>query len=210
MNQDELKDIKSDRSLSTRKIISSSQVPPRTIVFYSILAVIFLGTFFWVYSGVSSQQENIIKMNNRLISLEENIQSSADLSEETIETLLQDIKLINREIRKLWDLSNKKNKKNISSLTETINVSTKDIKDLKVISKKANESLIKFNESLKSIKKRMAKLSSFELNSATYKNRLDELEEAIKSIDAYRIQVNQSLIEIRDELNSKPVLIENQ
>lgn len=203
MNQDELKDIKSDRSLSTRKIISSSQVPPRTIVFYSILAVIFLGTFFWVYSGVSSQQENIIKMNNRLISLEENIQSSADLSEETIETLLQDIKLINREIRKLWDLSNKKNKKNISSLTETINVSTKDIKDLKVISKEANESL-------KSIKKRMAKLSSFELNSATYKNRLDELEEAIKSIDAYRIQVNQSLIEIRDELNSKPVLIENQ
>ena len=56
----------------------------------------------------------------------------------------------------------------------------------------------------------MAKLSAFELNTATYKNRLDELEEAIKSIDAYRVQVNQSLIQIKEELNSKPVLIENQ
>jgi hypothetical protein len=210
MNRDELKDIKSDRSLSTRKIISSSQVPPRTILFYSVLLVIFLSTFIWVYSGVSSQQENIIKMNNRLISLEENIQSSSDLSEETIETLLQDIKLINREIRKLWDLSNKKNKKNISSLTESINLVTLDIKNLEINSKETIASLTKFDESLKNIKKRMAKLSAFELNTATYKNRLDELEEAIKSIDAYRVQVNQSLIQIKEELNSKPVLIENQ
>ena len=210
MNRDELKDIKSDRSLSTRKIISSSQVPPRTILFYSVLLVIFLSTFIWVYSGVSSQQENIIKMNNRLISLEENIQSSSDLSEETIETLLQDLKLINREIRKLWDLSNKKNKKNISSLTESINLVTLDIKNLEINSKETIASLTKFDESLKNIKKRMAKLSAFELNTATYKNRLDELEEAIKSIDAYRVQVNQSLIQIKEELNSKPVLIENQ
>lgn len=210
MNRDELKDIKSDRSLSTRKIISSSQVPPKTILFYSVLLVIFLSTFFWVYSGVSSQQENIIKMNNRLISLEENIQSSSDLSEETIETLLQDIKMINREIRKLWDLSNKKNKKNISSLTESINVATSDIKNLEINTKETIASLTKFDKSLKNIKKRMAKLSSFELNTATYKNRLDELEEAIKSIDAYRVQVNQSLIQIKEELNSKPVLIENQ
>ena len=210
MNRDELKDIKSDRSLSTRKIISSSQVPPRTILFYSVLLVIFLSTFIWVYSGVSSQQENIIKMNNRLISLEENIQSSSDLSEETIETLLQDIKMINREIRKLWDLSNKKNKKNISSLTESINVATSDIKNLEINTKETIASLTKFDKSLKNIKKRMAKLSSFELNTATYKNRLDELEEAIKSVDAYRVQVNQSLIQIKEELNSKPVLIENQ
>lgn len=210
MNRDELKDIKSDRSLSTRKIISSSQVPPKTILFYSVLLVIFLSTFFWVYSGVSSQQENIIKMNNRLISLEENIQSSSDLSEETIETLLQDIKMINREIRKLWDLSNKKNKKNISSLTESINVATSDIKNLEINTKETIASLTKFDKSLKNIKKRMAKLSSFELNTATYKNRLDELEEAIKSVDAYRVQVNQSLIQIKEELNSKPVLIENQ
>ena len=92
MNQDELKDIKSDRSLSTRKILSSSQVPPKTILFYVLLGIVFFATLLWVYFGVTSQQENLIKMNQRLISLEENIQSSSELSEETIQTVLQDIK----------------------------------------------------------------------------------------------------------------------
>ena len=57
MNQDELKDIKSDRSLSTRKILSSSQVPPKTILFYVLLGIVFFAALLWVYFGVSSQQE---------------------------------------------------------------------------------------------------------------------------------------------------------
>ncbi|MFL2753531.1 MAG: hypothetical protein ACJ0BD_01345 [Gammaproteobacteria bacterium] len=210
MNQDELKDIKSDRSLSTRKILSSSQVPPKTILFYVLLGIVFFAALLWVYFGVSSQQENLIKMNQRLISLEENIQSSSELSEETIQTVLQDIKLINKEIRKLWDLSNKKNKRNISALTEKVNVTSVSIKKLKDDYILINKSLAEIDGSLKIIKKRVAKFSSFELNSASYDGRFNEIEEAIKSIDAYRIQVNQSLIEIKKELNSKPVLIENK
>ena len=210
MNQDELKDIKSDRSLSTRKILSSSQVPPKTILFYVLLGIVFFTTLLWVYFGVSSQQENLIKMNQRLISLEENIQSSSELSEETIQTVLQDIKLINKEIRKLWDLSNKKNKRNISALTEKVNVSSISIKNLKDDYIFINKSLAEIDGSLQIIKRRVAKFSSFELNSASYDGRFNEIEEAIKSIDAYRIQVNQSLIEIKKELNSKPVLIENK
>ena len=210
MNQDELKDIKSDRSLSTRKILSSSQVPPKTILFYVLLGIVFFATLLWVYFGVSSQQENLIKMNQRLISLEENIQSSSELSEETIQTVLQDIKLINKEIRKLWDLSNKKNKRNISALTEKVNVSSISIKNLKDDYIFINKSLAEIDGSLQIIKKRLSKFSSIELNSASYDGRFNEIEEAIKSIDAYRIQVNQSLIEIKKELNSKPVLIENK
>ena len=111
MNQDELKDKKSDRSLSTRKILVSSQVPPSQFFFYLVVAVIVLVTFSWTYFGISSQQDNLVKINNRLITLEENVQSTSDSSEENIETLLADLKIINREIRKLWDLSNKRNKK---------------------------------------------------------------------------------------------------
>ena len=111
MNQDELKGKKSDRDLSTRKVFVSSQVPPKDFFFYLIVAGIVLATFAWTFFGISSQQENLVKINNRLITLEENVQSSSDSSEENIETLLADLKVINREIRKLWDLSNKKIKK---------------------------------------------------------------------------------------------------
>ncbi len=208
MNQDELKGKKSDRDLSTRKIFVSSQVPPKDFFFYLIVAGIVLATFAWTFFGISSQQENLVKINNRLITLEENVQSSSDSSEENIETLLADLKVINREIRKLWDLSNKKNKKDISVLSEQNKVISDEIFEIQNNSSSNSQSLKNIEISLKDIKLRLARLSSFELNSSTYSDRLVELEEAILSIDAYRKQTNQSILDIQEELSSNPALIE--
>ena len=208
MNQDELKGKKSDRDLSTRKVFVSSQVPPKDFFFYLIVAGIVLATFAWTFFGISSQQENLVKINNRLITLEENVQSSSDSSEENIETLLADLKVINREIRKLWDLSNKKNKKDISVLSEQNKVISDEIFEIQNNSSSNSQSLKNIEISLKDIKLRLARLSSFELNSSTYSDRLVELEEAILSIDAYRKQTNQSILDIQEELSSNPALIE--
>ena len=210
MNQDELKDKKSDRNLSTRKIFVSSQVPPKDLIFYLVVTVIIVATFSWTYFGISAQQDNLVKINNRLISLEENVQSSSDSSEENIETLLADLKIINREIRKLWDLSNKRNKKDISVLFEQNKVISNEIFEIQNNSTSNTQMLENIEESLKGMKKRLAKLSSFELNSSTYSERLAELEEAVQSVDAYRKQTNQSILDIQEELSAKPALIETE
>ena len=210
MNQDELKDKKSDRNLSTRKIFVSSQVPPKDLIFYLVVTVIIVATFSWTYFGISAQQDNLVKINKRLISLEENVQSSSDSSEENIETLLADLKIINREIRKLWDLSNKRNKKDISVLSEQNKVISNEIFEIQNNSTSNTQMLENIEESLKGMKKRLAKLSSFELNSSTYSERLAELEEAVQSVDAYRIQTNQSILDIQEELSAKPTLIETE
>ena len=210
MKQDELKDKKSDRSLSSRKIYVSSQVPPKQFFFYLVVSAIVLATFSWTYFGISSQQDNLIKINNRLISLEENIQLSSDSSEESIETLLADLKIVNREIRKLWDLSNKRNKKDISILTEQNKVISDEIFEVQNSSASNTESLAEIDASLKNIKARLAKLSSFELNSNTFAERLAELEEAIEAVDAYRKQTNQTIADLQDQLSSKPALIDTQ
>ena len=210
MKQDELKDKKSDRSLSSRKIYVSSQVPPKQFFFYLVVSAIVLATFSWTYFGISSQQDNLVKINNRLISLEENIQLSSDSSEESIETLLADLKIVNREIRKLWDLSNKRNKKNISILTEQNKVISDEIFEVQNSSASNTESLAEIDASLKNIKARLAKLSSFELNSNTFAERLAELEEAIEAVDAYRKQTNQTIADLQDQLSSKPALIDTQ
>ena len=210
MNQDELKGKKSDRDLSTRKIFVSSQVPPKDFFFYLIVAGIVLATFAWTFFGISSQQDNLAKINNRLITLEENVQTSSDSSEENIETLLADLKIINREIRKLWDLSNKKNKKDISVLSEQNKVITDEIFEVQNSSASNTESLEEIDASLKKIKSRLAKLSSFELNSNTFAERLVELEEAIEAVDAYRKQTNQTIADLQDQLSSKPNLIDSQ
>ena len=208
--QDELKDKKSDRSLSSRKIYVSSQVPPKQFFFYLVVSAIVLATFSWTYFGISSQQDNLVKINNRLISLEENIQLSSDSSEESIETLLADLKIVNREIRKLWDLSNKRNKKDISILTEQNKVISDEIFEVQNSSASNTESLAEIDASLKNIKTRLAKLSSFELNSNTFAERLAELEEAIEAVDAYRKQTNQTIADLQDQLSSKPTLIDTQ
>ena len=210
MNQDELKGKKSDRDLSTRKIFVSSQVPPKDFFFYLIVAGIVLATFAWTFFGISSQQDNLVKINNRLITLEENVQTSSDSSEENIETLLADLKIINREIRKLWDLSNKKNKKDISVLSEQNKVISDEIFEVQNSSASNTESLEEMDASLKNIKARLAKLSSFELNSNTFAERLVELEEAIEAVDAYRKQTNQTIADLQDQLSSKPNLIDSQ
>ncbi|MFL2805024.1 MAG: hypothetical protein ACJZ92_01910 [Gammaproteobacteria bacterium] len=210
MNQDELKGKKSDRDLSTRKILVSSQVPPKDFFFYLIVAGIILATFAWTFFGISSQQDNLVKINNRLITLEENVQTSSDSSEENIETLLADLKIINREIRKLWDLSNKKNKKDISVLSEQNKVISDEIFEVQNSSASNTESLEEIDASLKKIKSRLAKLSSFELNSNTFAERLVELEEAIEAVDAYRKQTNQTIADLQDQLSSKPNLIDSQ
>ena len=210
MKQDELKDKKSDRSLSSRKVYVSSQVPPKQFFFYLVVSAIVLATFSWTYFGISSQQDNLVKINNRLISLEENIQLSSDSSEESIETLLADLKIVNREIRKLWDLSNKRNKKDISILTEQNKVISDEIFEVQNSSASNTESLAEIDASLKNIKARLAKLSSFELNSNTFAERLAELEEAIEAVDAYRKQTNQTIADLQDQLSSKPALIDTQ
>ena len=203
MNQDKLKANKlSDRGLSTRKIFASSQVPPRSLVIPFILLGFSVFFFYWFYNGLSLQQNNLNQINSRLIDIEESFQSQSNFAEERVGSILQDIKLLNSEVRKLWDLSNKRNKKNIALLENQVNeiteVTNSNLKDFELITGK----LEKLNESMFELQGRIAKLSSLELNAGIYDQKFNNLNEAINAIDAYRLQINQRLFEIDRQLNS--------
>ena len=203
MNQDKLKANKlSDRGLSTRKIFASSQVPPRSLVIPFILLGFSVFFFYWFYNGLSLQQNNLNQINSRLIDIEESFQSQSNFAEERVGSILQDIKLLNSEVRKLWDLSNKRNKKNIALLENQVNeiteVTNSNLKDFELITAK----LEKLNESMFELQGRIAKLSSLELNAGIYDQKFNNLNEAINAIDAYRLQINQRLLEIDRQLNS--------
>ena len=203
MNQEKLKANKlSDRGLSTRKIFASSQIPPKSLVIPFVL-LIFSGFFFyWFYTGLKQQQNNLNQINTRLIDIEESFQSQSNFAEERVGSILQDIKLLNSEVRKLWDLSNKRNKKNIALLENQVNEITQatnsNSKDFELITSR----LEKLNESMFDLQGRIAKLSTLELNAGIYDQKFNNLNEAINAIDAYRLQINQRLLEIDRQLNS--------
>ena len=192
MNQDKLKANKlSDRGLTTRKFLVSSQVPPRSLVIPIILLGLFLFFFYWFYSGLNQQQDNLNSMNSRLISVEESFQTQSNNADEKVGSILQDIKLLNSEVRKLWDLSNKKNKKNISLLENKVNEITEATNSAAEDYLQINASLESLNKSMFDLEGRIAKLSALELNSSSYEKKFDDLAEAIDAIDAYRLQINQ-------------------
>ena len=202
MNQDKLKANKlSDRGLTTRKFLVSSQVPPRSLVIPIILLGLFLFFFYWFYSGLNQQQDNLNSMNSRLISVEESFQTQSNNADEKVGSILQDIKLLNSEVRKLWDLSNKKNKKNISLLENKVNEITEATNSAAEDYLQINASLESLNKSMFDLEGRIAKLSALELNSSSYEKRFDDLAEAIDAIDAYRLQINQRLLAIDERLN---------
>ncbi|MEC7465245.1 MAG: hypothetical protein VX097_01850 [Pseudomonadota bacterium] len=202
MNQDKLKANKlSDRGLTTRKFLVSSQVPPRSLVIPIILLGLFLFFFYWFYSGLNQQQDNLNSMNSRLISVEESFQTQSNNADEKVGSILQDIKLLNSEVRKLWDLSNKKNKKNISLLENKVNEITEATNSAAEDYLQINASLESLNKSMFDLEGRIAKLSALELNSSSYEKKFDDLAEAIDAIDAYRLQINQRLLAIDERLN---------
>ena len=202
MNQDKLKANKlSDRGLTTRKFLVSSQVPPRSLVIPIILLGLFVFFFYWFYSGLNQQQDNLNSMNSRLISVEESFQTQSNNADEKVGSILQDIKLLNSEVRKLWDLSNKKNKKNISLLENKVNEITEATNSAAEDYLQINASLESLNKSMFDLEGRIAKLSALELNSSSYEKKFDDLAEAIDAIDAYRLHINQRLLAIDERLN---------
>ena len=193
--------------LSTRKIFPSSQVPPSSYLSIGIFILIFIGFIIFMNYKTSSQEENLLNMNSRLIDLEEQIMRSVESSEVTIDTLSDDLKDANREIRKLWDLSNKRNKKRINSLEETLSTLNESSQKFFEESREAKLISKELAKAISDVKSRVAKIAVEDLSTTEFNKRIAELEEAIKSFDSYRKQTNQALLKLRESLeksNSLP------
>ena len=187
--------------ISTRRIFPSSQVPPSSAISYGVFLLVFVLLISFMLFRTSSQQENLINMNSRLIDLEQKVQQSVQSSEVTVETLSDDLKEVNREIRKLWDLSNKRNKKRIATLEDQLKSIDESIKEIFTQSQEVRLISKEFAKSISDIKTRVAKIDTSSLSSPDYELRIKELEEAVNSIDSFRRQTNQSILKLKDELS---------
>ena len=205
--------------ISTRRIFPSSQIPPSSVISYGVFLLVFVTLVTFLLIRTSSQQDNLINMNSRLIDLEQKVQQSVTSSEVTVETLSDDLKEVNREIRKLWDLSNKRNKKRIATLEDQLKAIDSSITEIFTQSQEIRLISKEFSKSISDIKTRVAKIDTSSLSSSDYEIRIKELEEAIDSMDSFRSQTNQSIIKLKDELSkviseaesseSNSLLIEN-
>ena len=216
--EEENQDIKPVRSEAVsnrgqRRIKGGSMLFSSTITIVNTVGLILLGLWFFNTSG--SQQQAGKSFIERISMLEENISIQSNKVDDLLETNSQDLKFINKEIRKLWDLSNKKNRKSISqnlnsieSIEETLQVLDKEYKTLSAKQRSLNLELSKLEKMQEKFSQSLDMVSPSSENDYI-EDRLVDLEDAIKSMDLYRNQVNQSILSLKEKLNDLELEILN-
>ena len=215
MNSSDIKPVRSE-ALDNRK---RRNIGGSSLLFVSLLGLINLGGLvilgLWFFNASGYQQEAGQSFVERISFMEEEIDSMKIANEETLGSLEEKTKFIDKEIRKLWDLSNKRNRKNIDSLT----LQLKEVKEsFDEISKTNNSILAKQRARGLEIAKlekvqgdSKTNLSNLDASTESFdiKEKLQSQAEAIEAFDAYRIQMNRALIEIEEKLDKLQIKIED-
>ena len=214
-NNQDIKPVRSEAvsNRGQRRVKGGSMLFSSTITIVNTIGIVLLGLWFFNTSG--SQQQAGKSFIERISMLEENISTQSSKVDDLIETNSQDLKFINKEIRKLWDLSNKKNRKSIAqnlnsieSIEETIGALDKEYKTLSAKQRSLNLELAKLEKMQEKLSESLDVQSPLS-EDEDLEDRLADLEEATKSMDLYRTQVNQSILSLKEKLNDLELELTN-
>ena len=213
MNQnlsEEKKDIKPERpdlSLNrrARKTGGGGFLFSSLVLILNSIGLIIL--FLWFFNTSGNQQQAGQNFVERISVLEESLAEKNQQLNILSEEVDADLKFINKEVRKLWDLSNKRNRKNISEnlnsiegLNEKIESIDKKDEVLSAQQRALSLELARIKNIQDNINSQLDNFDDINPNE-TGSDRLADIEESIDSFNAYRIQVNQSLLNLREQLN---------
>ena len=169
---------------------------------YVLLFMSILGLGIW-QSFESSYTDAKIKTNeDRLAIIEEQINIADEVNNDSLTDISSSIQFLDKEVRKLWDLSNKRNKVNISKLF----ASTAEIE---ASITKINESLDKYKIDLSSNTKKinelepsLSNIDDIQLTLKTIETQLILVDDSVQALNNYKKQLNQSILEIQIEISA--------
>ena len=215
MNSPDIKPIRSE-TLANRKrrnIGGSSLLFISFLGLINIVGLVVLGLWFFNSSGY--QQEVGQGFIARISMLEEKFSTEENINKELIKSLEEEVNFLNKEIRKLWDISNKKNKKNIAKLLEQVKELEKNDNDL---TKKGNTfaaqqramdlEIAKLEKAQEKFRDKLRLMDSLSKGSDIEK-RINSQEQAVEAFDAYRKQINKTLFELQSRINELQIRIED-
>ena len=174
------------------------------IAFMSILFLIIWQTF------ESENNKSSMKLvDERLSLIEEQINIVDETNNDSMTDITSSIQFLDKEIRKLWDLSNKRNKVDIQKLTEQTN----EIENLLLTIRNDIEinqmNLLSTQDSVsKNIKKiddlglSSEDLISLKLSLSNIDTQLILLDDSVQALNSYRNQLNQVILEIQTQISS--------
>tara|TARA_A100001388_G_scaffold70680_1_gene50118 strand:- start:759 stop:1397 length:639 start_codon:yes stop_codon:yes gene_type:complete len=172
------------------------------LTFLSILFLIIWQTF---ESESNKASEQLI--NERLLLIEDQLSIVDETNNDSLTDISSSIQFLDKEIRKLWDLSNKRNKVNIQNLTsqtaEIQSLLSKVEEDINSNQKKLTsiEQSLKTNiEKIRDLELTADELAAYKLNLSNIDTQLILLEDSVQALNNYKNQLNQAILEIQTEI----------
>ena len=181
------------------------------IIFVALLgAVLFLllrseQTSTKIDSTSASLDDRLSKIEDQLLMLDE-------VNSDSLIEVGAELQFLDKEIRKLWDLSNKRNKVNIEKLTKSLN---ELIQKYNKTDKEIDDAIASINTELNNLIRSIENqpdlsgtVSQSEAEIRSLKRQILFIEESVQALEAYRTQNNQILLEIQNSINNQVVIDE--
>ncbi|MBT3673514.1 MAG: hypothetical protein HOG09_00095 [Proteobacteria bacterium] len=178
------------------------------VVFVLLLCGI-LALSLWVSEMSRSANQINELVESRLAILEEQLQLADSTSTEFLSDINTQLQFLDKEIRKLWDLSNKRNKANISKLTLDMSKQSKLLKDIAITQTNDQKNIQKIDSQLKKLDQAAKKITQLNQSNSSTEAKLLELnrnllllEETVQAFDSYRKQNNELMQELQLQLST--------
>jgi chromosome segregation ATPase len=168
---------------------------------YVLLFMSILGLAIWQNYISSSMGSKIQSTEDRLAIIEEQMNIADEVNNDSLTDISSSIQFLDKEVRKLWDLSNKRNKVNISKLTASN-------KDLDKSIKQINQLLLEYKTSVDAntlfideANSSMLKIENIEIKLKSLETQFMILDDSVQALNNYKKQLNQSILEIQTEIS---------
>ena len=185
------------------------------LVFMSILA---LGI--WQNFETNAKKKSLESIYQRLGVIEEQINIADEVNNDSLTDISASIQFLDKEVRKLWDLSNKRNKVNITKLIDTTNSINNSIKTIELSLKEASDRIksnkliiSKTSQDLINLSENNSQIKGLDTAIRSLETQMILMDDSVRALNNYRTQLNQTISEIQTQIysESQNVLeIENQ
>ena len=151
-------------------------------------------------------------LDDRLSKIEDQLLMLDEVNSDSLIEVGAELQFLDKEIRKLWDLSNKRNKVNIEKLTKSLNELiqkyNKTDKEIDDAIASINTELNNLTQSIENQPDLSGTVSQSEAEIRSLKRQILFIEESLQALEAYRTQNNQILLEIQNSINNEVVIDE--
>jgi|TARA_Y100000389_G_C17453460_1_gene516395 vacuolar-type H+-ATPase subunit I/STV1 len=178
-------------------------------IVFVLLLIGILALSLWVNELSNASSKVNTKVESRLLILEEQLQLADSTSTEFLSDINSQLQFLDKEIRKLWDLSNKRNKVNITKITEDLGRYSIALKEIAMTQTNDQKNINTIKNQSQKIQDRIEEVAKINQDNTAIQNQIAELnrsilliEENIQAFDVYRRQNNELLQDIQLQLNT--------